>query len=129
MALVINRGGAVPDVLPAAGPVVTGRIYWDETKTRLLPEGHSEARFLAYPEGTVVTPALLQELALLEDIVDTSAPAAKLGRRPRDKARRLAETKDDHQIAPGVVADTSLDGEAHVIAVEPATPLRNGVDK
>lgn len=130
MALRIERAGAIDAVTGGPsleGPVViTERLFWDETKTRLLPEGDPEARFLAHAEGSVI-PAATARLAGIP--VPGDEPVAKMADRPRDKARRRTVNKADHQLAPGVVADTSLDGEAHVLIAEPGTPLRNGEDR
>lgn len=112
--------------------VITEHI-WRTTDGRLVRHGDPEAAFLAYPAGTVVADPLAEQVGLVaftRDLMD-----AKLGEQPQDKAvrrrRDKAATVPPPPPAgnPGVVADTSIDGEAHVLIAEPGSPLRNGVDQ
>jgi hypothetical protein len=67
MGVIVNRG-VLPDTL-AEGPVIVAeRIYWDVTKTRLLAEGHPEARFLAYPQGTALPVSMAEQIAAVERV-------------------------------------------------------------
>lgn len=92
---------------------------------RLVREGDPQAAFLAYPAGAELSDEEAERFGLLALGTD-----AKLGSRPQDKlARRGRDKAAGRQVAPGVVADTSIDGEAHVLVPEPGSPLRNGVDK
>lgn len=119
MAVTVHRVG-VPDQSVPGAVVVTPRIYWDETKTRLLEEGHPDARFLAYAEGTVVPRALAEQAGLVAFL--QPEPAEVL-----EPTSRRIRRRADRQLAPGLVADTSIDGEVHTLATEPAKPLKNGV--
>jgi len=129
------RKATIPDQPVAGAVVVTTRIYWDETRTRLLPEGHEDARFLAYAEGTPVPAPLAAQAGLLVFLAEQAGEAEAVEVEPQpgaevpEKPRRRVRNREDRQIAPGVVADTSIDGEAHVLVSEPGSPLRNGVDK
>lgn len=123
MAVTVHRG-VLPDTLAPGPLVLTERIYWDETKTRLLAEGHPDARFLAYVEGAALPASMAEQIAAVERVtVEVQVEPAP------QKPRRGRPPRQDRQLAPGVVADTSIDGEAHVLAPEPGSPLRNGVDK
>lgn len=134
MAVSVQRPG-LPTEAVAGDVVVTPRIYWDETRTRLLAEGHPEARFLAYAQGTVVPARLVAEMGLTEFVAKVpvepapeQGPDEPAGPDVVEKSRRRVR-RADRQLAPGVVADTSIDGEANVLISEPGSPLRNGVDK
>jgi hypothetical protein len=137
MGITLHR--AVPVDQPVAGPVVvTQRVYWDQTKTRLLEEGHPDARFLAYAAGTQVPAALAEQVGLtalvrsaetvpIEPVEPTPPPVPDPG--VPEKPARRTRARGDRHAEPGVVADTSIDGEAHILVPEPGSPLRNGVDK
>jgi hypothetical protein len=122
MGVTIHRPGPTPDHPVSGDVVVTPRIYWDETKTRLLEEGHPDARFLAYAEGTVVPRALAEQAGLVAFL--EPAPVE-----PAPVSTRRTRTRGDRQVAPGVVADTSVDGVAHTLAAEPAKTIPNGVNE
>lgn len=129
MAVTVHRAAPM-DAAPVDGAlVITERLYWDETKTRLLAEGHPDARFLAYAEGTAVPAALARQVGL--DAVErvlAEAPAEPVPAEAEKPSRRR-RTREDRQVAPGVVADTSIDGVARTLAAEPGSSLRNGADK
>lgn len=123
MAVTIHR--AVSE--QPGGPVVfTGRVYWDETRTRLLAEGHPDARFLAYPEGATVPLTVAEKVTMLDPTVVAEALPVEPAPNPAGSSQaKRTRRRADRQLAPGVVADTSIDGEAHVLVSEPG----NGVDK
>lgn len=123
MAITVRRG-VLPDTLAAGPLVVTERIYWDETKTRLLAEGHPDARFLAYPEGTALPLSMAERIAAVERVTDPVSVEPV-----PDKITRRTRSRPDRHVAPGVVADASIDGEAHVLVTESGSPLRDGADK
>lgn len=126
MAVSVRRG-VLPDTLAEGPVIVSERIYWDETKTRLLAEGHPEARFLAYPAGTALPVSMAEQIAGVERV----AAEVPIEPAPEDaeKPTRRRRMREDRQVGPGVVADTSIDGVAQVLAAEPGSPLRDGADK
>lgn len=82
--------------------LVTEHKWWNADKTVLLPNGHPDAAFLAYPAGTdlaeseairlgllAAPPPVVVEARDIEDVepkVRRATPANKLGSAPANKA-------------------------------------------
>ena len=82
---------------------VPRRLYWVADRSRLVPHGHMEAAFLAFPAGMELSMEEARRFGLL-DTVDTPVAAEKLRAEPaRNKMRARPADK-----AAGAAVETTV---------------------
>jgi hypothetical protein len=69
---------------------VQQRLCWDSTRRRLLPDGHPDAAFLAYPAGTEVSDEEARRVG-----IPVAGPAEPKARKtpPADKMAPVPQNK------------------------------------
>lgn len=66
--------------------MILDKHWWRTTDARLVPDGHPDAAFLAYPRGQEIPDATARQLGILEpEAKAASAPANKARAKPADK--------------------------------------------